>query len=132
MFFCAKSPAKSFTSSAQSCKKSRKYTVGLRFPIRPQTVKKATIPPLFRPWFPFSSQPYHTVKSYSCIHTYQHINLITNILTTNSHSCSTSQITISLIANHRPFYHRPLMDTPIRQGVYRGAQYWDKPHRRYR
>lgn len=43
-----------------------------------------------------------------------------------------SQITISLIANHRPFYHRPLMGTPIRQRVYRGAQYWDKPHRRYR
>lgn len=43
-----------------------------------------------------------------------------------------SQITISLIANHQPFYHRPPMDTPIRHGVYRGAQYWDKPHRRYR
>lgn len=98
----------------------------------PNSQKKATIPPLFRPWFPFSSQPYHTVKSYSCIHTHQYINLITNILTANSPSCSTSQITISLIANHRPFYHRPLMGTPIRQGFYRGAQYWDKPHRRYR
>lgn len=60
-----------------------------------------------------------------------------HILTTNNPPCNTSQnhisqITISLIANHQPFYHRPPMDTPIRHGVYRGAQYWDKPHRRYR
>lgn len=135
-FGCFFAPSRLQIRSPQACKaakRSRKCTVSPRFPNPPQTVKKkATIPPLFRPWFPFSSQPYHTVKSYSCIHTYQHINLITNILATNSHSCSTSQITISLIANQRPFYHRPPTDTPIRHGVYRGAQYWDKPHRRYR
>ena len=137
MFFA---PSRLQNRSPQACKAAKRAANAPSarvFPIRPKQSKKATIPPLFRPWFPFSSQPYHAVKSYSCIHTYQYINLITNILTTNNHSCNTSQnhisqITISLIANHQPFYHRPPMDTPIRHGVYRGAQYWDKPHRRYR
>lgn len=132
MFF-APSRLQNRSPQAQNCKKEpQMHRRPAFFQSAPNSQKKATNPPLFRPWFPFSSQPYHAVKSYSCIHTYQYINLITNILTTNNHSCSTSQITISLIANHRPFYHRPPTDTPIRQGVYRGAQYWDKPHRRYR
>ncbi|WP_298106785.1 hypothetical protein, partial [uncultured Bacteroides sp.] len=91
MFFA---PSRLQNRSPQACKAAKRAANAPSarvFPIRPKQSKKATIPPLFRPWFPFSPQPYHAVKSYSCIHTYQYINLITNILTTNNHSCSTSQ-----------------------------------------
>lgn len=76
---------------------------------RPQVI-------LLRPHAPIYKSDYHCInnKQFSL----QHI--------------TKSQITISLIANHQPFYHRPLIGTPIRHGVYRGARYWDKPHHRYR
>lgn len=129
--------SKSFTSSAQNCKKmpqmyrrpaffqsapnSQKSHQPSPFPtmvsiLQPAISRRQVILP--RPYTPTYKSDYH-------------------ILTTNNPPCNTSQnhisqITISLIANHQPFYHRPPTDTPIRHGVYRGAQYWDKPHRRYR
>lgn len=133
MFFCTKSPAKSFTSSAKLQKGAANAPSARVFPIRPKQSKKP-------PSLPFSDHGFHSPaisrrqvillrphapiykSDYQCINnkqfSLQHI--------------TKSQITISLIANHQPFYHRPLIGTPIRQGVYRGAQYWDKPHRRYR
>lgn len=119
----------------KTAKRSRKCTVGLRFSNPPQTVKKSHQPSpfptmvsilqpaisrpqviLLRPHAPIYKSDYQCINSKQF--SLQHI--------------TKSQITISLIANHQPFYHRPLIGTPIRHGVYRGARYWDKPHHRYR
>lgn len=133
-FFCAKSPAKSFTSSAKLQKGAANAPSARVFPIRPKQSKSHQPSPfptmvsilqpaishrksiLLRPYAPIYKPDYQCINNEQF--SLQHI--------------TKSQITISLIANHRPFYHRPLMGTPIRQRVYRGAQYWDKPHRRYR
>lgn len=135
MFFCAKSPAKSFTSSAQNCKKkpqmhrqpafsqsapnSQKSHHPSPFPtmvsiLQPAISHRQSILP--RPYAPIYKSDYQYINNKQS--SLQHI--------------TKSQITISLIANHQPFHHKTLMGTPIRHEVYRGAQYWDKPHRRYR
>lgn len=135
MFFCARSPQNRSPQARKTVKRSRKCTVGLPFSQSAQNSQKSHHPSpfptmvsilqpaishpqviLLRPYAPIYKSDYQYISSKQF--SLQHI--------------TKSQITISPIANHQPFYHRPLMGTPIRQGVYRGAQYWDKPHRRYR
>lgn len=105
------------------------------FPIRPKQSKKSHHPSPF-PTMVSILQPAISHRQVILLHPYTPIYKSDYQYINNKQSflqhITKSQITISLIANHQPFYHRPPMDTPIRHGVYRGAQYWDKPHRRYR
>lgn len=137
-FGCFFAPSRLQNRSPQACKAAKRAANAPSarvFPIRPKQSKKShhsspfpTMVSILQP--AISHRQSILPRPYAPIYKsdYQYIN---NKQSSLQH-ITKSQITISLIANHQPFYHRLPMDTPIRHGVYRGAQYWDKPHRRYR